>query len=154
MDVRNRGDFIGGAFIAAFGVYVIVQSSRLSYFSEFGPGPGFLPLWLGIGLLALAICLIAVSVFRPGREQQAGPGSQVAAGRALGGWLAMMVAIALLPWLGFSLILALLSAFLILALERRSFLTAVSVAFGLAFGFQVIFALALGLSLPSGPWGF
>ncbi|HEV8344482.1 MAG TPA: tripartite tricarboxylate transporter TctB family protein [Candidatus Binatia bacterium] len=154
MAAWNKGDLASGVCVAAFGLYVTVESSRLTYVSEFGPGPGFLPLWLGMGLLGFGLCLIGVSLFRSSRAERNVPGSPAAAGRALGGWLALMVAIALLPWLGFSFILALLSAFLILALERRSFLTAVSVAFGLAFGFQVIFALALGLSLPSGPWGF
>jgi hypothetical protein len=65
-----------------------------------------------------------------------------------------MLAIGLLRWLGFALGLALLTIFLIVALERRSPWVALSVAVGISVGFHAIFTLALGLSLPAGPWGF
>jgi len=66
----------------------------------------------------------------------------------------LIVAIALLPWLGFGLSFALLTTFLILVLEGRPPLTAVSAAVALSLGFHLVFALALGVPLPSGPWGF
>jgi hypothetical protein len=72
----------------------------------------------------------------------------------LSGWLALMMAIFLLPWIGFSLTVALLTAFLIVALERRSRWTGIGVGFGLAIGFYLIFVFALGLSLPVSRWGF
>jgi putative tricarboxylic transport membrane protein len=153
MDLRNKGDLISGVCVAAFGVYVAFASSRLAYVSEHGPGPGFMPLWLGIGLIVLALSLIAIDLARLTPEGTHKSGAWPAA-RALGGWLAVMVSIILLPRLGFSLSLALLTIFLVVALERRSFWTALIVSFGLALSFYVVFIVALGLSLPSGPWGF
>ena len=154
MSISNRSDLISGVCIAAFGIYVVYDASRLPYTSEFGPGPGFFPLWLGIGLLVFAICLILGIFSRSQDGTHSGSQSWVGAGRALGGWFGLVVVIVLLPWLGFGLSLALLTAFLILVLERRSPLTALSVAIGLAVAFHLIFVSALGLSLPSGPWGF
>jgi hypothetical protein len=52
------------------------------------------------------------------------------------------------------LTVALLTAFLIVALERRSRWTGIGVGFGLAIGFYLIFVFALGLSLPVSRWGF
>jgi putative tricarboxylic transport membrane protein len=153
MDLRNKGDLISGVCVAAFGVYVAVASSRLSYVSEHGPGPGFMPLWLGIGLIVLALSLIAIDLARPEPKRSIKSGPWPVA-RTLGGWLAVMASIILLPRLGFSLSLALLTIFLVVVLDRRSLWTALSVAFGLALGFYVVFVLALGLPLPSGPWGF
>jgi putative tricarboxylic transport membrane protein len=152
MDLRNKSDLIGGVCVAAFGVYVAIASSRLAYVSEHGPGPGFMPLWLGIGLIVLALTLIAVDLARPAIDRLPKSGNWPVA-RALSGWLAVMGSIILLPRLGFSLSLALLTIFLVI-LDRRSVWAALSVAFGLALGFYVVFVLALGLSLPAGPWGF
>lgn len=154
MDIGSRSDLVAGISVAALGLYVTVKSSRLEYVSEYGPGPGFLPLWLGIGLLALAVYLAVSNLVRPAAEAGRRPESWMTLGRVLCGWLALMLAIFLLPWIGFSFSLAFLTVFLIAVLERRSPWTAVGVGFGLAFGFYVIFVFALGLSLPVNPWGF
>jgi putative tricarboxylic transport membrane protein len=153
MDFRNKSDLISGVCVAVFGVYVAVASSRLSYVSEHGPGPGFMPLWLGIGLIVLALFLIAIDLARPEPKRTIKSGTWPVM-RTLGGWLAVMGSIILLPWLGFSLSLAMLTLFLVVVLDHRSVWTALSVAFGLALSFHVVFVRALGLSLPSGPWGF
>jgi putative tricarboxylic transport membrane protein len=153
MDLRNKSDLISGVCVAAFGVYVAVASSRLSYVSEHGPGPGFMPLWLGIGLIVLALSLIAIDLTRP-QPKPASKSKTWPVARTMGGWLALMGSMILLPRLGFSLSLALLTIFLVVVLDRRSLWTALVVAFGLAISFYVVFVFALGLSLPSGPWGF
>ena len=154
MDIRNGGDLVAGISIATFGLYVTVSSSRLEYVSEYGPGPGFLPVWLGIGLVILAVYLVVRNLVRGAAEPGKKTESWMTVARVLSGWLALMLAIFLLPWIGFSVILALLTVFLIVVLERRSLWTAVSVGFGLALGFYVIFVFALGVSLPVNPWGF
>ena len=154
MDLRSKSDIVSGIAVAAFGLYVTVESARLDYVSEYGPGPGFLPLWLGIGLLMLAAYLTVSNLVRPATEPVKKPQSWMAPGRVLSGWLAVMLAIFLLPRIGFSASLALLTIFLIVALERGSVWTAVGVGFALAGGFYLIFIFALGISLPVGPWGF
>jgi putative tricarboxylic transport membrane protein len=153
MDLR-RSDLVAGISVAAFGLYVTIESSRLAYVSEYGPGPGFLPLWLGIGLLILAACLMVSHLVRPAAESGGKSESALSLGRALSGWSALMLAVFLLPRIGFSLSLALLTVFLIMALERRSAWNALGVGCGLAIGFYLVFVFALGLSLPVGPWGF
>ncbi|MBI2531090.1 MAG: tripartite tricarboxylate transporter TctB family protein [Deltaproteobacteria bacterium] len=150
----EKKELLSGICLGAFGAYVSIEALNLPYVSEFGPGPGFFPLWIGIGLTLLSLLLILANFFAltpdEGRERQ----SRLSIGRALVGWSGLILAIGLLQWLGFGLSLALLTLFLILVLERRPLWTALSVAIGLALGFHVIFVLALGLSLPSGPWGF
>ena len=80
--------------------------------------------------------------------------SRVELARALGAWLAFVATIILLPLIGFGLSLGLLTAFLILVLDRRSPWLAIGVALGLALGFHLVFPVALSVSLPVGPWGF
>jgi putative tricarboxylic transport membrane protein len=151
---RDRGNLFAGAFLAAFGIYVISVASRLPYVSEVGPGPGFFPLWLGIGLVFFSSCLMIGSFMSSRRAARSEAQSWKAAGRALAGWFAMMVAIALLGKIGFGLSFVILTIFLIVALDRRPALLAVCVGIGLAVAFHLIFVVALDVSLPKALWGF
>ncbi|MGH7875464.1 MAG: tripartite tricarboxylate transporter TctB family protein [Candidatus Binatia bacterium] len=145
---------ISGACLATFGIYVISVGSKLPYVSDVGPGPGFFPLWLGIGMVLFSSCLM-FEFFSPKRnETQSKSQSWKATGRALLGWLAMMVAIALFDRIGFALSFVILTIFLIVALDRRPALLALAVGVGLAVAFHLIFVIALDVSLPVASWGF
>ena len=150
----NRGNLIAGACLAAFGVYVISVASKLPYVSEVGPGPGFFPLWLGIGLIIFASCLALSSFSAFRKESPSDSPTWKATGRALAGWFGLMVAIALFGWIGFSAGFVILTVFLIVALDRRPLLLSVGVGVGLAAVFHLLFVRALDVSLPAGPWGF
>jgi putative tricarboxylic transport membrane protein len=150
-----KGELLTGAVLAAFGGFVIYEAHSLSYTSESGPGPGFFPLWIGIGIVVCSLGMLYAFFFRTdGNNEETAKPSRVEVARALGAWLAFVATIVLLPLIGFGLSLGLLTAFLILALDRRSTWAAVGVALGLALGFHLVFAVALGVSLPAGPWGF
>jgi len=154
MEPRSIDDLFSGAALAAFGLYVIIESARFSYSSEDGPGPGFLPFWLGIAIITLALCLILVNQLRPKSKPLDGPRSWSGASRALTGWLGLMGAVALFPFLGFTICLVLLTLYIMALMERRSLSSAILVALGLGVGFHLIFVVALGLSLPKSPLGF
>lgn len=154
MEPRSIKDLFSGAILAVFGLYVTIESARFSYLSEDGPGPGFLPLWLGIALCALALCLVAVNLWRRAPHPLHTPRSWLGERRALFGWLALMGAIVLFPLLGFSLSLVLLTVFLVAIMEGRSFWSAIVIALGIGAGFHLIFVVALGLSVPKNPLGF
>lgn len=154
MGTRDKNDLVTALVISSFAVFLIYEASSLPYYSEYGPGPGFLPLWLGMGILVLALSLVFANLLGFARIEKGVAQPWTAVGRALGGWFGLMVAIALLPWVGFGLSFAFLTTLLILVLEGRSPLTALGTAVSLSLGFYLIFALALGVPLPSGPWGF
>lgn len=151
---RAKGNLWAGAALIAFGVYVITVAVKLPYVSDVGPGPGFFPLWLGIGLVLFASSLMftAFASFRrnPTRERQ----SWHSAARSLSAWLALMIAIALLGRIGFAFSFIILTIFLIVVLDRRPALLAIGVAVGLAVTFHVVFVVALDVSLPKAVWGF
>lgn len=151
---RDNGNLVSAVCLAAFGVYVISVAVKLPYVAEVGPGPGFFPLWLGIGMVLCAGCLMFASFsLSLGKvKSEAQPWKTV--GRALAGWMAMMVAIALFSWIGFGASFVLLTTFLIVALDRRPALLALGVGIGLAFAFHLIFVVALDVSLPVASWGF
>jgi putative tricarboxylic transport membrane protein len=98
---RDKGNLTAGIVLASFGLYVISVAVRLPYVSDVGPGPGFFPLWLGIGLVLFASTLIFTSI----TSLRQGPTKETEAwrlmARSLSGWLALMIAIALLGSIGF-----------------------------------------------------
>ena len=147
----KRADIIAGLFLIALGIFIILEAAKLDYTSEYGPGPGFLPLWLGIGFLALASPLVVTSVARPSEEKKnLWRGAQ----RAIISWAGLVVSVALLKSVGFVLSFTLLAVFLVWVVDRRSPFTALTMAVCSALGFYLIFTVALGLPLPKGPWGF
>lgn len=152
--IRDKNGLIAALCLAAFGGYVTYTGSKLSYTDDVGPGPGFFPFWIGIGVLLFSIyqTLVAASAARlPGESTN--PLWQ-GSGRALTGWLAMAASIFLYRWLGFVASFVLLTIFFIVVIERRSFVLALAIGFALALIFHLLFVVALGVSLPSGPWGF
>jgi putative tricarboxylic transport membrane protein len=151
---KDKANLIAGACLAAFGIYVISVASKLPYVSDVGPGPGFFPLWLGIGLIIFASCLALSSFSAFTKKSPSDSPTWEASGRALAGWFGLMVAIALFGWIGFSARFVILTVFLIVALDRRPFLLSVGVGIGLAVAFYLLFVMALDVSLPAGRWGF
>ena len=151
---RDKGNLFSGLCLAAFGIYVISVAVKLPYVSEVGPGPGFFPLWIGIGLVTFATFLIFAFFLPSLNMAKARSYSWNSAGRVLAGWAAMMLAIALLGKIGFGLSFILLTIFLLAALDRRPPLLAVGVGVGLAVVFHLIFVVALDVALPKGFWGF
>jgi putative tricarboxylic transport membrane protein len=119
-----------------------------------GPGPGFFPLWIGLLLAALSILLVALQF----RDAAAGNGPEKihwrGTGRVLVGWLAVMVAAALLKPAGFVVSYVLLTAFLILVVFRQRWTAAAAVSLGSAAAFWLLFVKLLNVRLPAGPWGF
>ena len=151
---RDKGDLIAGAVLAAFGIYVIWVAAKLPYVSDVGPGHGFFPLWLGIGLVVFAAGLMFASFTSSVNKAKSSSPSWNSMVRPLAGWLAVMVAIALLGKIGFALSFIILTVFLVIVLDRRPVWLAAGVAVGLAVVFQLIFVVALDVSLPKAVWGF
>jgi putative tricarboxylic transport membrane protein len=146
------GDVLSGAALSALGIFIILEASKWTYSGPDGPGPGFFPIWYGVGLVALSLWLVVAKLLRPSTD----PGEPVdwwGVGRAIGTWASFTVAVALLQPLGFVLSFALLSFYMIAVVFRRGLLTAALTAVVLAAGFYLLFPVALGIQLPTGPFG-
>ena len=146
------GDVVSGGLLAALGLYVVLEARTWTYSGPEGPGPGFFPLWYGVLMVALSLCLIGGRIAKA-RVEDEDPADWKGIGRALGTWLAFVVAVALLKPLGFVLSLALLTFFLVTVIFRRSPVTAAITAGAIALGFHLTFPVALGVQLPVGLLG-
>ncbi|HUR72197.1 MAG TPA: tripartite tricarboxylate transporter TctB family protein [Candidatus Limnocylindrales bacterium] len=153
--IRDKTGFVAALCLAAFGSYVTSTGSKLAYVSDVGPGPGFFPFWIGIGMLLFSCYQIILCVLAPGDK---GPSAEQTnwhgSSRALAGWLAMAASIFLYRWIGFAAGFVLLTCVFIVGLERRPILPALAIGVALALTFHLLFVVALGVSLPAGPWGF
>ncbi len=137
---RRSPDFWSGLALAALGGYIVSEARGWEYLTPEGPGPGFFPLWYGIAMLGLSLCL----VFAPTDTRVDWRGT----GRALATWAAFAVSVAALKWVGFVISFAALTFFMVALMYRRSLLTAASVALLSAGAFYLVFPLALGVALP------
>jgi putative tricarboxylic transport membrane protein len=135
-------DFWSGLALAGLGAYIVVEAARWEYLGPDGPGSGFFPLWYGIAMVALSLLLMVFSLTERPAVDWSG------AGRALGAWAAMAVAVAALKLLGFVICFAALSFFVAAVMYRRPLAAAAITAAAGAGAFYLVFPLALGVKLP------
>ena len=147
----GTADFWSGLALAGLGAYIIAEAVQWEYLGQDGPGPGFFPMWYGIAMAALSLSLVVSSVLRP-------PGAEridwAKAGRALAAWLALALSVAALKLLGFLVSFAALAFFLVAVMYRQPLRVAATMALASAAAFYMLFALALGVPLPTGVLGF
>ena len=151
MRLLRNGEFVSGAVLAALGVFIIMEAWQWEYLGPDGPGPGFFPLWYGVGLLVLSVMLMVVHARQaPAPESRGMAGT----GRAFATWAALAVCVALLKVLGFIIAFSLFTLFIVQVLYRQPFGKALAVAAGGAVSFYLLFDVALNVALPAGMLGF
>ena len=150
-NLRN-GDVVSGAILAALGTYIVIQASIWPYYGPDGPGPGFFPLWYGFLMIGLSLWLVIGTALKPKAEQT--KRDWVGTRRALIVWAAFAGCLALMGFLGFSLALALFTAFVVAYVFQRPLTTAILIGAANAAGFYLVFYKALGVPLPTGWVGF
>ena len=150
----KRADLITGFVLLALSGYVIWESWMMPASATFGPGSGFLPLWLGILLALLSAMLIAGAWLR---RPDPGAAAPFPAGKALLRVTAVMVGlgiyISLMEVLGFVLNTFLFVAYLMLAVEREKMKLTMLVAVLTTAGLYLIFQVLLGITLPKSMFG-
>lgn len=144
-------DLIGGVVVLLFGLSVVIFSMQLPYMSEFGPGPGFLPLWLGIGIAGCAVAVI-LKILKKRDRVEAFIKPQTRVGLQMLGLI--VCAFLLLPLLGFSVGLALFAATAMRLIGKHGMLACGLTAVGAAIGINVVFGLWLEIPIPTGIVGW
>lgn len=145
----NRRDTAAALGCLLAGGLLTVESLRLELGSLARPGPGFMPLALGVGLLALSAVYLAAAL-----ACRAVPGSEWTAARWRGPLLAVAAVIAygvvLVP-AGFAPATAAFFLFWLAVIERRRPLTGLGYTVLATAGLYLVFAWGLRLRLPPGP---
>lgn len=146
----SKGDFWGGLFLAALGIYIVIEAWGWSYMTEEGPGPGFFPLWYGTAMVVLSLLLTAGTVFKhdPKAKHRLVHWDELR--RAMTCWAALAMCVAIIKFVGFMIAFGLLAWFIIAIMFKRSQIEALAYAVGGAVGFYTLFSWALELPLPVG----
>ena len=143
-------DFISGIFWLVIGVLLSAWSFTYDLGSIIDPGPGFLPLGLGLLLIFLSLILIgqATKMSRvEGKEAFPifdGLGTKVYA------VLTLLLASFLFETLGYLLTVFLLIFFLMLGMELQNWKKILFFAFFTTLGIYIVFVLILKQPLPPG----
>jgi len=150
----RRADAIAGAALFALAVAFSVGALKhYSYWGENGPGPAFLPFWLGLVMAVLASLLLA-SAWRSRRPEEEwlprGEGL-----KRLGGVLSATIAlVALLNVIGMVLGTALFLIVLMRFLDRTPWPLTLTLAVAVAGINFLVFTRWLGVPMPLSVLGF
>lgn len=151
----KKGDRVFSILSMGLSLWLILESLQFDYLSEFGPGPGFEPFWLGIILAILSISLMVNTFRRPADPEYEKP--------RLPGWKSLgRVGLIILIIAGFTLVFEtfglFLTVFLFVALilyllEGISILK--SIFYGIMFTGSVflIFSYWMDITFPKGILG-
>jgi hypothetical protein len=162
----RKADFVFGIVVCLAGVGALILALQMRAFAGGIPGPGFFPVLVSSGLAVLGAILAWQSLQARGIEVRAvGPVSAVEARhrhlstddqggpsflRTVAVWCGYVAMVPLLYFLGFTLTMMLLMAYLLFIVEgRRTVATAVAVIVVPAAVYS-LFADLLQIDLPSG----
>lgn len=147
-DKLAKAEKIAALTVSLFALCYLLGGSKLQFLEEFGPGPGFFPVLLGITLLALS-----VAHFLSAKKSVSG-GSGDFHPRQLLRPAAVMVALCLsafvLEFLGFLITVFLLVFLVLVFLERYRAPVSALLAICISGGFYLLFETWLKVPLPQG----
>jgi putative tricarboxylic transport membrane protein len=144
-----RGEVVAGVVCAMFGALWIATALGLPYLGDYAPGSGFLPLWLGVCLLALSTFHIVTSLRAPASATQAGHWRKVVALT-----LGLIVCVAMIESLGFAVAVGAYLLYLTRGVEKEPWRTSLGVSVVTVAVLVALFRWWLQVPLPKGPWGF
>lgn len=152
----SLAETLSGLGIVALGGFILLETLRkLPYAVDAVPGPGFLPLWLSLGIIALGLVLTVQGL------RTAAAAREVVEWPERDGWrriaivvVALAAGLWLLEPLGFLLVMVLYVAVVGFGLGMRSWRVLVPVSLLVAVALYGIFGLWLRVPLPKGILAF
>lgn len=152
----KKAELIVAAIFFALGLHVIQQSLELEIWAKFGPGPGFMPLLVGIFWIVISVLhAVNILIIQPKLYQGPHPfphGDNAIRVIVLFGIL--VASVLLIGVVGFVTSLALLVAACLLIIERYNWRQVALATFVIVGASYLIFVVGIGVILPTGPLGF
>ena len=142
---------IGGLAVLVLGIAVILLSRQLPYHSDYGPGPGFLPTWIGYVCVG---CAVVVTVQALRARNSGGPFFQPRTRMGIKVLMAIVVSFLLFPLLGFSVGFGLFMGATMRLMGRHRWVMCGLAGIATAVGIHFLFGRWLDIPLPSGMVGW
>lgn len=146
-----RARVVAALFVLGLGVAVIVLARQLPYHSDFGPGPGFLPTWIG-AVLVIAGAVAAVQELRERRTDE--PFFRPRTIVAVKVLVAIVIAYLLVPLAGFAVTFGMFMLAAMRILGTHRWWACASAAAVTIVGVHQVFGQWLGIPLPGGVIGW
>jgi putative tricarboxylic transport membrane protein len=148
----KKADRIFGVIGLGLAFWSYLESTRLQYMTEFTPGPGFFPFWVGVALALLSFYLIIETYIRkPGKNDDKKILPEKHMLYRVGFIMLMLVIVRYtMNLLGFPLTLAIFTTVILLLLEHYSIIK--SAGYGIAYAGVTwfIFEYMLSMGFPKG----
>jgi putative tricarboxylic transport membrane protein len=142
---------VAAIIVIGTGLAVIVASRSFVYSDDLGPGPGFLPLWIGIALGTVGLVMLLTAPTHDDPDRLPSPG---ALAKALVLIVAMLAAGVSMNAVGFVTATFIFTAIVLPTLGmRRPLWVALAAGCG-TFAIFYLFNELLHETLPTGPLGF
>ena len=150
--MRNK-DFISGVFWLGIGLIIIWQALDLKLGNYRTPGPGFLPLGVGLGMVGLSLAIIVRTLLSPSRPGETVRVSTSTFKRLSFVMATLLVCAVLFPHLGFPLTTLLLLMALFKGVEPQSWPKSLLWAGSATIFIYLLFSVLLSVELPRGILG-
>ena len=147
---------VAGLLALALAVYVMVESrTTLNYYTEYGPGPGFLPFWCGALLAGFSAAWLFQVSLRPVEAPPEGFAPPRAGVARIVSVIGALLAFALLMGvIGFQLAMLAFLWFLLLRIGGRRHLASLMLALAGSAAFTYLFRNRLDVPLPLSAFEF
>ncbi len=146
-------DRVSGIFWLIIGLVLSVWSTRYQIGSFAQPGPGFLPLILGLLLIFLSLVLLAKAKKTSPPTETAKPSSTARWGKVVYTVIILLATTFVFERIGYMITVFLLMLLLMQAGGLRSWKKVLLIAFGTILGVYIVFVLLLQQPLPRGFFG-
>jgi hypothetical protein len=151
-EVMRKADRIFGVIGLGLSLWCYLESRKFHYMTDFTPGPGFMPFWVGVVLALLSFYLIVDSFVRKaGKKDDAKLLPEKHMLYRVGAIILMLFGVRFsMNFLGLPLTLALFTTAILLLLEHYSVLK--SVGYGIAYAAVTwfVFQYILSMGFPKG----
>jgi putative tricarboxylic transport membrane protein len=141
----------GAAFFLLGVVTTALAWLDLPYTADFSPGPGFLPLWLGIGM---TVCSIPVMIAGLINKDKSGKLLRPETVKCVKVFILIVAVFLLLPVFGFSAGLALITAGGMRLMGKHGWVSCIVTVIVTAVAIHYLFGQWLGIPLPQGMIGW